>query len=155
MSAGPKPMTDPRHGSGLALTPRYPLARGAASLSRVEVRWSVSRRSLGIHAPEGVSRMVELTIALSVGAASGQAVVTVTDPASGRSAVLRTLEAPGVELIDDIRSETHIEAPGLLHATVAPDATGQWRLLYARTPLLAELAIPGGRSEPAGVRVEP
>lgn len=155
MSAGPKPMTDPRHGHALSLTPRYPAATPAALLSRIEVRWSVARRALGVHAPEGASRMVDLTIALSVGAAGVQGVVTVTDPASGRPSVLRTLEAYGVEMIDDIRSEIHIEAPGLLHATVAPDATGQWRLLYARTPLLAELAIPGGRSEPAGVRVEP
>lgn len=44
----------------------------------------------------------------------------------------------------------HIDADGFVHATI--DVTGEAAaLVYSRTPLLAELGLPGGRYEPAGV----
>lgn len=163
MSAGPQPMNGLRHGGGLALTPRYPSGVPVPSLSGIEVRWRVSRRSLGTHAPEGNSSVVDMVIALRMrGVAGAICEITATDPATGPAvgptagpvSVLRTLECVAVEVIDDIRSEIHVEAPGVLSVTVVPDGAGGWRLLYARTPLLADLGIPGGRAEPAGVRVE-
>ena len=48
--------------------------------------------------------------------------------------------------------QAHIEAPGWLHATIESSGDG-WRLVYARTPMLATLGIPGGRAELTGVDV--
>jgi hypothetical protein len=128
--------------------------------------------------------MVDLTVDLLIGPsvefascpgslhAQAGVTVTVTDPTSGHASVLRRSEGVAVEVIDDIRSEIHVEAPGVLHATVTPGlpglpgppdlpgapspsaSAGQWRLVYARTPVLADLGIPGGRAETAGVLVE-
>lgn len=46
----------------------------------------------------------------------------------------------------------HVDAPGVMVATLTrADAR---RALYARTPLLEALGLPGGRYEPSGARVE-
>jgi hypothetical protein len=41
----------------------------------------------------------------------------------------------------------HIDAPGMLSATLRRDSQGLWRAIYARTGSLATLGIPGGRAE--------
>jgi hypothetical protein len=43
----------------------------------------------------------------------------------------------------------HLDAPGLLHATLAPPTRPglPWRLLYARAPRVAQLGIIGGQAE--------
>lgn len=48
----------------------------------------------------------------------------------------------------------HVDAPGLLVATLRDNAQGGWRVLYAQTAALAALGVPGGRAEFEGPRAE-
>lgn len=123
------------------------------ALSAVTVRWRVLRRAVQDVAPAGEDPMVELRVSVQGLGAKPRASVTIVDPRSGRS---RDPLAPGdaaAEVIPDIRGEVHIEVPGWLHATIAPDDGGRWRLIYARSPVLASLGIPGGRAEVIGVEI--
>lgn len=132
----------------------HPGSPGATILG-VGVTWRLTRRSLGDRAPGGTSRLLEMAVRVEgLGTARVSASVVATDPASGESVVLVVAVPDGVgaEVIADIRSQVHIECPGVLHATIAGGRDG-WRLVYARTPVLAELGVPGGRAEPVGVSV--
>ncbi len=120
-------------------------------LSEIEVVWRVARRSLGAHAPEGASRLIELIVrleGLGSGATTGSA--RVVDGAVSR--VVETFGRVSAEVIPDIRGEVHVECSGVLHATVATLADGSWKLVYARSPMLDALGVPGGRAEAVGVR---
>lgn len=120
-------------------------------LSEIEVVWRVTRRSLGAHAPEGSSRLVELIVRLEgLGSGTTTGSASVVDGAVSR--VVETFDRVLAEVIPDIRGETHVECPGVLHATVAR-GEGSWRLVYARSPLVAALGVAGGRAEVVRVRV--
>lgn len=116
------------------------------TIRTVAVTWSVSRRAMADRAPAGTARVLNLTIALDNLGPAARGTVTLTDPATSHSITLDSLESVSVEVIHDIRAEIHIEAPGVLHATIAP-GDGSWRLVYARTPLLTALGVPGGRAQ--------
>lgn len=80
--------------------------------------------------------------------------VAVVDPSSDSRNEISSGDAVHAEVIPDIRGEFHIEVPGWLHITMAyNEGAGDWRLLYARTPMLEKLSIPGGRAEPTRVDV--
>jgi hypothetical protein len=137
-----------------ALPVHAPLALTAPALSRLEVRWRVSRRALGAHAPGGGSRLIELAVQVDGLDAPGaaRARVLVTDPASRDARVVEIFDGVAAEVIPDVRSQVHVECPGVLHATIAPgDTPDSWRLVYARTPVLDALGVPGGRAEAVGV----
>ncbi|RMH27922.1 MAG: hypothetical protein D6692_06980 [Planctomycetota bacterium] len=122
-------------------------------LGGVTVRWRVLRRAVQSLAPAGESPMVELRVSVQGLGAKPRASVTIVDPQSGCS---REPLAPGdvsAEVIPDIRGEVHIEVPDWLHATIAPDDAGRWTLIYARSPVLECLRIPGGRAEVIGVEI--
>lgn len=124
------------------------------ALRRIEVVWRVHARALGAHAPDPGARAAELLIRVERLDGAPRAALLVRAPEQA-ARVIETFDAPGVEVIRDIRSEIHIECPGVLHATIAPGREpGAWRLVYARTPLLDALGVPGGRAEPAGVTAE-
>ncbi len=125
-----------------------------AVFTGIEVVWRVARCALEAHAPHGSSRVVELAVRLEClkdGVAIGSA--WARDGAASR--LLETFERVPAEVIPDIRGEVHVECPGVLHATVAPadGEGGGWRLVYARSPLLDAMGVPGGRAEAVGVRV--
>lgn len=118
----------------------------------IEVVWRVTRRSMGANAPEGSSRLVELIVRLE-GLRDGAATGSVRVGEGSAVRLVETFERVSVEVIPDIRGEVHVECPGVLHATVAPGEGGSWRLVYARSPVLDALGVPGGRAEVVGVRV--
>lgn len=120
------------------------------TIRTVAVTWSVSRRAVADRAPAGTARVLDLTITLDNLGPAARGTVTLTDPSTGRGITLDTLESVCVEVIYDIRAEIHIEAPGVLHATIAP-GDGSWRLVYARTPLLTAMGVPGGRAQAMSV----
>lgn len=126
------------------------VAQGGGTLREASVTWRLPRTVLGALAPEGASRLVELVVAVHLSGTTPHATVTVRDPARAEGArLLERRESVAVEVIPDIRGEVHVEAPGLLHATLAPQGEG-WRVAYARTPVLSALGVPGGRAELAG-----
>lgn len=116
------------------------------AIRTVAVTWSVSRRAMADRAPTGTARVLDLTITLDNLGPAARGTVTLTDPVTGRGVTLDSLESVSVEVIHDIRAEIHIEAPGVLHATIAA-GDGSWRLVYARTPLLTAMGVPGGRAQ--------
>ena len=151
MSLAPRPMPNPP----ARVAPRVPceVLAPARAVTGVSVRWRVLRRALDAFAPDGTAAMVELRVGVYGLGGRTRAWVSITDPQSGSSIEpLSPRETPS-EVIPDIRGEVHIEAPGWLHATIAPDDAGRWRLVYARSPLLETLRIPGGRAEVIGVEV--
>ena len=125
------------------------------TISALGVTWRLTRRSLGDRAPAGASRLLELSVLLEgLDTPRPSASVIAVDPVSRDTLVLEaaTPSVSETEVIPDIRSQVHVECPGVLHATVVCSG-GQWRLVYARTPVLAALGVPGGRAEPVGVSV--
>lgn len=158
MTATPRPTTPlllRPHGVYPPRAPAHPAAPtppvpAVPALSCVEVVWRVGRRCLGLHAPAGSSRVVELAIRVQGLGGTVTGGVTVADGAHTR--VIETFAGVRAEVIPDIRAQLHIECPGVLHATIGAEPQG-WRLVYARTPLLDAMGIPGGRAEPVGVRV--
>jgi hypothetical protein len=126
-----------------------------ATIDSVKVIWQVARTALSGVAPLGASRMLLLGVRVeSLADATPRVSIEVCDPASGQRSGLHDRIATHGEVIADIRGQVHIEIPGWLHATVGPGADGTgWRLVYARTPVLDQLGVPGGRAEPVGVAV--
>ncbi|MCC5822867.1 MAG: hypothetical protein LAT64_04920 [Phycisphaerales bacterium] len=151
MSIGHGQTTRPH---GLPVCVPAPERRGdAPPLRSLAVVWRVNARSLGAHAPNPAGRITELAVRIDAIGPSARGSVTVRDPDSADAPrTIETFERVGVEVIPDMRSEIHIECPGVLHATIAPEGDA-WRLVYARTPLLDALGIPGGRAEAVGVIV--
>lgn len=157
MSLAPRSVSHPslagREPRPVEVAPQPARRAPKGAISSVAVTWRLTRRSLGERAPAGSARLLDLVVRVE-GLDSGRvsASVIATDPASRASAVIGADAPERAEVIADIRDHVHVECPGVLHATIARDGAG-WVLVYARTPVLADLAIPGGRAEPAGVSV--
>ncbi len=126
-------------------------ATTGVGVAAVEFTWAVTRRSLGAHAPPGAGRLVDLTV--RVDALDGP------DPSpsawlrDGAHTVTLALPAHAALVLTRDASGFHLDCPGVLHATVAR-SRGVHRLAYARTALTDRLGVPGGRVEPARLRVE-
>ena len=129
-----------------------PSSAPGAVFAGIEVVWRVTRRSMGANAPEGSSRLVELIVRLD-GLKDGVVTGSVRVGEGSAVRLVETFERVSAEVIPDIRGEVHVECPGVLHATVTPGEGGSWRLVYARSPVLDALGVPGGRAEAVGVRV--
>ncbi|MFK7883559.1 MAG: hypothetical protein AB8F26_05170 [Phycisphaerales bacterium] len=120
----------------------------------VLVTWRVTRSAIGESAPSGSTRMLCLQVSVDSLDDSPTVSVAVVDPSSDSRNEISSGDAVHAEVIPDIRGEFHIEVPGWLHITMAyNEGAGDWRLLYARTPMLEKLSIPGGRAEPTRVDV--
>lgn len=148
-----KPMDTSRTREPTRLTPSSQNVNLA--IDSVEVRWDIARSALNGTAPGGRSRMLSMTLlAESLAGGSGVVSVEFADATTGERSVLHRRVSAQVEVIGDIRGHVHVEIPGWLHATIGPGRDGDtWRLVYARTPILAQLNVPGGRAEPVGVTV--
>ncbi|MEM9373502.1 MAG: hypothetical protein AAGA55_07645 [Planctomycetota bacterium] len=130
-------------------------AERSAAMDAVEVTWAVARSALNGTAPSGNSRMLAMTVRAEM-LAGGRARVTAEIAGQGVSepVLLHDRVAVAVQVIPDIRGQVHVEIPGWLHLTIGRGRDGDaWRLIYARTPLLERLRVPGGRAEPTGVSV--
>lgn len=124
-------------------------------IDSVEVTWSLARSAVNGSAPGGGSRMLTMTLSVqSLSVGSPEVTVALADSKSAERTLLHDRVRVSGEVIPDIRGHVHVEIPGWLHATLGPGHDGEaWRLVYARTPLLDTLGVPGGRAEPTGVRV--
>lgn len=157
MSVSPRPMREARRmpspapGRQSASRAACEVLAPSPALTGVTVAWRVLRRAVGGAAPSGGARMLVLRVGVHGLGDAARASVSIVDPDSGRSAEPIAPAEVAAEVIPDIRGEIHIEAPGWLHATIAPKPEGGWRLVYARTPVLSALNIPGGRAEVVGV----
>lgn len=125
-----------------------PAADRAPAPTRVLVRWAIPAEAiarppfpLNNPDPDAVARL-EWSIRINErGHASAAASLHLAD----RSATL----APETEatVAHDSLGFTHLIIPGLL-SVVIDDRAEPRRLLYAATPLLARLGVPGGRTDP-------
>lgn len=106
--------------------------------------------------------MLEWTVPLEIEPGRGaQARAEMVDPATGDRVVLATVARAPDDLAGPVRITRdedlrHIEIDGLLSATLrigpgldGPAGPALIRVLYARTSLLTQLGIAGGRYEPA------
>lgn len=128
-------------------------SRGADRARAVAVRWRIgdaaARAAFGV-APGGAT----VEIRVSEGPGGWRGVVAVVGPgrdAAGAERVVRET-APAVAWQAG-SGLIHVDAESLVHATIDV-GNGTPRLLYARTPVLGELGLPGGRYEPEGVHLD-
>ncbi|MFT3683569.1 MAG: hypothetical protein QM783_01375 [Phycisphaerales bacterium] len=92
---------------------------------------------------------------------NGNAVLTVCVNTAGAVATLHRSDADevvasaGPTAVEQVDGLEHVSVPGVLTATLRRSPGGIVELLYARTPLLEMLKVPGGCAEPPElVRVE-
>lgn len=141
-------------------------APGATTVLRL--RWTLARAAcrsvLGLQS--GLQRsdlMLELALPLTFAGPSPTRACLI-DPDTERTIWSRTTAArPTCEFQTNASPETfpllHVELAGWLSATIRVDnpdfaASGAAKALYARTPLLNELGIAGGRYELASATLE-
>jgi hypothetical protein len=120
----------------------------------VTIRWAIAADALperlraGLPAA-GDDALLELVIACAGGSPAASARLRIgggeqaIDPGVGAgTAVWRREPQMGLE---------HIDLPGVVALTFRPSADGAAELLYARTPLLSQLGIAGGRYEASSI----
>ncbi|MEX0876643.1 MAG: hypothetical protein WD114_04205 [Phycisphaerales bacterium] len=125
-----------------------PAKRPAAHQARITpmtLTWSVARRAIGDHAPQGRSELVHLNLSID---ADARSVWSVRDPQSGHTKALNPAADGPIECTTAadcllIRGP-HIYA----FVRLAADSP---QLLYARTTIFQTLNIPGGRYQVIGV----
>lgn len=121
-----------------------PLAPSSSHLepSAMVLRWSVSRKALAAvltSASNGPDPELHVSVRFSeTGAARASAHI-----ADGNTT--HTLHDDAQGTIHFAAGLTHIDIPGLLHATLR--SLDEVRVLYASTPIFQRLGIPGGRYE--------
>ena len=128
---------------------RHAATRGVApaSLTRHNIRWTVSSRALAAVRPELVAvdprGDVALTVAVEI--SDRRFTATISTRSEARENVVETIEGGvehsvvgGVELV-------HLDAPELVVTLRRGEAGAE--TLYARLPLLARWGIAGGRYE--------
>lgn len=128
-----------------------PAPRAGVGVTAMEFTWAVTRRSLGAHAPAGTGRLVDLTV--RVDALDGPSPTPSAWLRDGAHTAPLALPAHAPLVLTREASALHLDCPGVLHATVTR-SRGVHRLAYARTALTDRLGVPGGRVEPARLRVE-
>ncbi len=123
---------------------------GGARTRALTIRWPIAAAGLNgrIGAAAGGGEEVVLEWTFAPGRGAGAALFGPTGP--GRP--LRAVEHGRVVwLHDGPGGLEHVDIAGLLSATFRVDESGAVDVLYARTELLAELGVPGGRcDEPRG-----
>lgn len=121
-------------------------AGGRAPVRSAAIRWKVGaiagRRAFGV---EGDSIELEMRVRESENGWSGT--VRVTGDAESRVLNERPVEVNWQP--DDELKLLHIDADGFVRATI-DTSNGVPRLLYARSGVLGELGLEGGRYEPGG-----
>jgi hypothetical protein len=136
-----------------SVTPEL-VVRARGITRRLGFRWSVSP---GAAAQAGLctpgAREVSLVLAVEIQRGTGPGRATAVSAALVRDGLASPVEfagASGTAVGDPETGVLHIDIDGFLHATLRePDA-----VLYARTPLLARLGLPGGRYEGEGLAGE-
>jgi len=120
----------------------------AASIALRGVRWFISPDALRLYAPAMLNghaaqvREAELVIELT--GESPRALLRLCYGPSDRADHALPLPAAGVAITrDEAASMEHIEIPGVISLTIARDR-GAPRLIYAHSPLLAAIGLPGG-----------
>jgi hypothetical protein len=122
---------------------------------RLTLRWTVSRRALAsvrpdLAAPEPGVVLIEWVIPRR----PEPAVAILIDPESGRRVELLTARAESVWTDDPAVGIEHVDIAGLLAASFRHGNGCPPRILYARTPLIEQLHIAGGRYELAGMTLD-
>lgn len=111
------------------------------------IGWTVEASSV-----EGSGRRGVIELGIEIGLGEAACVRAVHWPLNGAStAAVEAARAAPVTLTRDEAGLVHVEAGGVLRATLRPAGDGQpARLLWAATPLLARLGVrPGGAEAPA------
>ncbi|MCC6675629.1 MAG: hypothetical protein IT436_00670 [Phycisphaerales bacterium] len=151
--------------AGDLLTTKVRIDRAAPA--RLALRWEVAAAAV----PEATlarspARYITLewTVPLEPAGRGGEARAELVDPSTGARAVLAVVTASRDDLAGPVRCTSdgdlrHIEIDGLLTATLRVPPPGAEspgpavQVLYARTSLLGQLEIPGGRYELIGAAV--
>jgi hypothetical protein len=116
------------------------------------VRWRVGDRAArAAFSSNGSAAVLEFRVREThAGAWRGEVVL---DSGEGTARVLRDA-SPSVHWNHDAeRGLVHVDAAGFLHATIDV-GNGSPALIYARSALLKELGLRGGRYEPVGAELE-
>jgi hypothetical protein len=124
-------------------------ARGASR--RLRFRWSISpvaAAEAGLCPPgtRAVALELELKIVRSRGTARA-APASAEIVRDGHGSPIGLPPATGAAITDPETGVMHVDIDGFIHATLR----GRCEVLYARTPLLARLGLPGGRYECEGL----
>lgn len=102
--------------------------------------YRVARMHLGENAPAGSTAVVELQIAVHHDGTG----VRVLDPDSrDERSIEYVQDAPSV--LHSAAGWMHIDVPGVLSCSIADANSDNASLVYARTAILGQLGIPGGR----------
>lgn len=116
---------------------------GPAGFRAFTLVYPIARSRLGDAAPSGASPVVELQIAVNTDGTG----VRVLDPESSNERSVAYVEGePGVLL--SAGGWMHVDVPGVISCSIADAGTDHAELVYARTAILGELGIPGGRFDP-------
>lgn len=118
-----------------------------ARLRPFTLSYRVNRASLGAHAPDGNQAVVELQIAVHHDGAG----VRLLDRDSHDERSIDSIEhAPSV--LFSAGGWMHIDIPGVLSCSIADAQSDGASLVYARTPVLGKLGVPGGRFDPPTIQ---
>ncbi|MCA9303022.1 MAG: hypothetical protein KC996_02760 [Phycisphaerales bacterium] len=105
--------------------------------------YPIARVRLTDAAPEGPSAVLELQFAVNTDGTG----VRILDPRSADERSVVFIEGePGV--LWSVGGWMHVDIPSVLSCSIADADTDHAQLVYARTPILGELGIPGGRFDP-------
>lgn len=138
-----------RHHKPVSLGPAAGATAAGPARTTLLVRWTIAASSLersplpavGSADPDAQAHL-EWSISIGQqGSARAAACLRLGD----RSATLAT-DSPAT-IAHDASGFTHVIIPGLL-SVVFDDRCEPRRLLYAATPLLSRLGVPGGRTDP-------
>lgn len=116
------------------------------------VRWLISPDALRMYAPamlNGHAAQVsgaELIIALLQGSEPAKATLMLRYGGAERAEHTLPLPIASASITrDDARAMVHIEIPGIVSMTIhSSDRAAAPRLIYAHSPLLAAIGLPGG-----------
>jgi hypothetical protein len=131
--------------------PQEVIVRTRPAARRLRLRWSVSGEAAAACGltPEG-TRQAWLELEVDVQRRDGATRATSVSAAvlfHGRASPVEIAPATGAAITDAETGLTHIDIDGFIHATLR----GESDVLYARTPLLSRLGLPGGRYECEGL----
>lgn len=125
--------------------------RAGSSLRSASVRWRIGPRAARA-AFSVTSESVFLVLRLHEQAGGAWHGEVLLDTGTSEPSVLRDARPAVRWLRDEERGLMHMDAGSFLHATIDVSGEGQV-LLYARTDMLGEFDLGGGRYEPAGAEI--
>lgn len=123
---------------------------GAVTLS-----WKVSRSALALVRPDLASPDPGVLMIEWIIPHAGHAVAMLRDPETDRRVELLASCGTPVWTSDPATGLEHVDIAGVLSASYRQGNGSPPQVLYARTRLIEQLRVAGGRYELAGIRVEP